>query len=337
MPADPAPAAGAASLFAEPRPGRLPVTLVTGFLGSGKTTLLNRLLRHPAMAATAVVVNEFGDVALDQHFIAASDGAVVVLANGCVCCTAQGEFDSVIGTLYGRRQEGLAFDRLVIETTGLADPAPIIETLLSQPFVTENFALDAVVTTVDALHGAAALAEHDEAVKQAALADRLVITKTDLAPRAAVDALAARLGALNPAAAILRAPEEAIEPALLFGAGLGARRDPAAWLGARDHADHLHGIATFTLALEGPVAWRRLQRFLTRLKVAHAPRLLRVKGIVAIAGEDRMVAIHGVHHVFHPPERLPALAPGALPPRIVFITRGPLAAEIAREWREASG
>jgi G3E family GTPase len=322
-----------ASLFPALKTDRMPVSLVTGFLGSGKTTLINRLLVHPAMANTAVVVNEFGEVALDQHFIAASDGDVVVLANGCVCCTAQGELDAVIGTLFAKRRSGAPFERLLIETTGLADPAPIVETLLGQPFIAENFALDAVMTTIDAVFGMHNLDAHGEALSQAVLADRLVITKTDLADASAADALALRLRDLNAGARILRVPEGDLSPGDLFGAGLSAR-DPAAWLGqGARHESHLHGIETFTLSHDEAIEWRAFSSFLTRLKVAHAERLLRVKGIVAIAGEDAMLAIHGVHHVFHPPERLPMARSG--PSRIVFITKGHLRDAIAAEWRAA--
>ncbi|HUB95402.1 MAG TPA: GTP-binding protein [Stellaceae bacterium] len=326
------------SLFTAPRASaRIPVSLVTGFLGSGKTTLLNRLLRHPAMAATAIVINEFGEIALDQHFIERSDGEVVVMANGCLCCTVQGDFEAVVGTLYARADRGEipAFDRLLIETTGLADPAPIMQILLGQPLIAETFALDAVVTTVDALFGLRQLDEHEEAVKQAALADRLVVTKTDLAD---ASALIARLRHLNPGAEIARVPGDDVGPAQLFGAALvdraGRVRDVEAWLGARHEPHgHLHGVESFALVIERPVEWRHFQRWLTRLKVAHADHLLRVKGILRIEGEDAPVAIHGVHHVFHPPVALPHLA-GDGPSRLVFITRGLDRDTVERDWRD---
>jgi G3E family GTPase len=319
------------SLFpeAEAHP-RLPVSLITGFLGSGKTTLINRLLRHPAMANTAIVVNEFGEVALDQLFIERSDGEVVVMANGCLCCTVQGDLEGVVGSLYGRRGGDLpAFDRLVIETTGLADPAPIMQLLLSKPIIAENFTLDSVVTTVDALHGLRQLREHDEAVKQAALADRLVVTKTDLSGDA--DAVTRHLAGMNPGATLFRLPQDEVGPAQLFGA---ARRDPAEWLGrvADSHA-HLHDIDTFALVAERPLAWRALSQFLTRVKITHGERLLRVKGIVSIAGEDAKIALHGVHHIFHPPTRLPRRADDDATSRIVFITRGDVRGTIESDWQ----
>ena len=172
------------SYFLAPESGsRLPVSLLTGFLGSGKTTLLNKLLKHEQMARTAVVINEFGDVPLDQLFIEETDGEVTVLANGCLCCDVQGDLEGVIGRLFARREraEVPAFDRMLIETSGLADPAPIMQMLLNQPLIVDNFRLDAVVTTVDAVNARRQLADHEEAQNQVALADRLVVTKTDLA------------------------------------------------------------------------------------------------------------------------------------------------------------
>jgi G3E family GTPase len=178
---------------------RLPVSLITGFLGSGKTALLNRLLRFPEMAHTAILINEFGDVALDQLFVQASDGEVTVLPNGCLCCDVRGDLEGAIGTLFGRRGRGdaPAFERLLIETTGLADPAPIMQMLLNQPLIVANFRLDAVVTTVDALHGVRQLREHAEAINQVLLADRLVVTKCDLADDAQVTTLVATLHSIT--------------------------------------------------------------------------------------------------------------------------------------------
>jgi G3E family GTPase len=294
---------------------RLPVSLLTGFLGSGKTTLLNRLLQHPDMAKSAVVINEFGDVALDQLFVERTDGEVTVLANGCLCCDVQGDLEGVVGSLFGKRSRGEvpAFDRMLIETSGLADPGPIMQMLLNQPLVVDNFRLDAVVTTVDAIHGARQLREHPEAVKQVALADRLVVTKTDLVEPD--DSLIQALARVNTNAPLLRA-REGIAPADLFGADhTGADLHDAAH-------DHLHDIDTFSLVLEEPVEWRAFSAWLNRLKLEHADQLLRVKGIVHVAGEADPIAIHGVHHVFHPPMRVPRRTGMDARSRIVFITRG---------------
>jgi G3E family GTPase len=320
------------SHFLPPDPGtRLPVSLLTGFLGSGKTALLNRLLRLPAMARTAILINEFGDVALDQLFVESSDGEVSVLPNGCLCCDVRDDLEGAIGTLFGRRDRGgsPAFDRMLIETTGLADPAPIMQMLLNQPLIVENFRLDAVVTTVDALHGARQLREHPEAVNQVALADRLVVTKTDLADDAAVSELVAGVRQINAAAPVRHVPREAVSPLDLFG-----RNDRHIPLPAAVH-QHLHGIETFSLTCEQPVDWRAFSNWLTALKTRHADQLLRVKGVLYVADEPDPVAINGVHHVFHPPMRL-ARADLSLPQStIVFITRGLSRQDVEPGWRRA--
>jgi len=315
---------------------RLPVSLLTGFLGSGKTTLLNRLLQHPDMARTAVVINEFGDIALDQHFIERSDGEVTVLANGCLCCDVQGDLQGVVGTLFGKRERGEvpAFDRMLIETTGLADPAPIMQMLLNQPLVVDNFRLDAVVTTVDALHGMRQLREHPEAVKQAALADRLVVTKTDLAQASDVAELVQQLARLNARAPVLQGHDRGIAPSQLFGADAVEFDHDEPPVRETAH-DHLAGVATFSLTIDEPVEWGGFSRWLTALKIRHADRLLRVKGILNVAGVEDPVAIHGVHHVFHPPVSLPRRASRDPRSHIVFITRGLSREAVEADWHAA--
>ena len=322
-------------LFLSPdETGHFPVSLITGFLGSGKTTLLNRLLRHSRMAGTAVVINEFGDVPLDQHFIEKTDGEVVVMANGCLCCSLNGDLEGIVGTLFAKREAGIipAFERLVVETTGLADPAPIMQLLLNSPLIGRSFRLDAVVATVDAVHGMRALDEHEEAIKQAAIADRIVITKTDLADP---EPLVARLRALNPGAALFQVVMGEIDPDLLFGVGEVALRDPVRWLGPIAHLHH-HGrddVDAFCLTSDQPLDWREFQRWLTRIKVREADRLLRVKGMVDVVGEDGPVIVHGVHHVFHPPVKLDRWPEGDRATKLVFITRGLDRAGIEAEWR----
>ena len=315
--------------------GKLPVSLITGFLGSGKTTLLNRLLAHPAMARTAVVINEFGDIALDQHFVEKTDGDVFVMANGCLCCSLNGELEGIVGSLFAKRDAGAIpnFERLVVETTGLADPAPIMQLLIASPLFARSLRLDAVVATVDAVHGMRALDEHEEAVKQAAIADRIVITKSDLADPAPLEA---RLAVLNPGAPIFRAVMGAIDPELLFGAGDVALRDPVKWLGPIAHMHH-HGrdaVEAFCLTSDRPLDWREFQRWLTRLKVREADQLLRVKGLVSVVGEDGPVVIHGVHHVFHPPVRLARWPDADRTTRIVVIARRLDRARVEKEWAE---
>lgn len=342
------------SLFLQPdEANRLPVSLLTGFLGSGKTTLLNRLIQHPEMARTAIIVNEFGDTPLDQHFIERSEGEVAVLANGCLCCNVQGDLEVALGTMFARREGGdvPAFDRLIIETSGLADPAPIMQLFLNKPLIVDNFRLDAVIATLDAIHGLRQLREHDEAVKQAAMADRLVITKTDLASGEDIDELALQLSRLNPRAPVVRTVQGSIVPSRLFGAGLEDPRGEASSAGPRppDQVSvkareddggnprhtrhHLQGIDCFSLTFDEPIEWRGFSRWLTALKIRHADHLLRVKGILNFIGEEGPVAIHGVHHVFHPPVRLMRRAGDDPRSRIVFITRGLTRDEVQADWR----
>ncbi|OFZ99256.1 MAG: hypothetical protein A3H35_02030 [Betaproteobacteria bacterium RIFCSPLOWO2_02_FULL_62_17] len=333
---------------------RLPVALITGFLGSGKTTLLNRLLHHPAMSATAVVINEFGDVPLDQHFIETSDGEIVVLANGCLCCSVQDDIEGVIGRLFARRDRGPvpAFERMVIETSGLADPAPIMQMLLNQPLVMDNFRLDSVVTLVDAVHGSKQIAENEEAFKQVVLADRLVLTKTDLCDAGAVASLGRELARLNPGAACMVAMNGELPPEQLFGAG---RLDSAAavdrWValenfthldhGSAGHGDaqasehaHTKGVVCCSLSFPLSLPWRELNRWLTAFRIKHGERLLRVKGIVELEGEASPAALHGVHHVFHPPLFLPHLRGiGLHGARLVVIARDLSEDEISASWR----
>ena len=334
---------------------RLPVALITGFLGSGKTTLLNHLLHHPAMSATAVVINEFGDVPLDQHFVDSADGEIVVMANGCLCCSVQDDIEGVIGRLFARRDRGPvpAFERMIIETSGLADPAPIMQMLLNQPLVMDNFRLDTVVTLVDAVHGARQIAENEEAFKQVALADRLVLTKTDLASAQTVEALRRELARINPGATQTVAINGELPPEQLFGA---SRLDSAAaadrWV-ALDRAahdaelhsqpDHDHGmqgahvhtrgVVCVSLAFPAALAWRDLNRWLTAFRIKHGERLLRMKGIVELEGEPAPVAVHGVHHVFHPPLSLPHLqGKGLRGTRLVVIARNLGEDEIRASW-----
>ncbi len=305
---------------------RVPVSLVTGFLGSGKTTLLNRLLRHPGMADSAVIINEFGAVGLDHLLVERLDGEVAVLANGCICCTVRSDLEETLRLLLARRDAGEVppFARVLVESTGLADPAPILQLLLNNPLVGRFVRLDAVVATVDAANGMRQLDEHATAVKQVALADRLLVTKPDLADPVPLEE---RLRALNPAAPIARVAHGEIAPGLLFGAG---PVDPAArtadarrWLNeaAYEGESHAAGIRAFCLAFAAPLDWMAVNRWLTAIRTERGDDLLRVKGILNLRDEDGPVVIHGVHHIFHPPVRLEAWPDDDRRSRIVFITR----------------
>ena len=297
---------------------RLPVVLVTGFLGSGKTTLLSRLLVRPELGETAVIVNELGEVAIDHHLLRRVDERTVLLGSGCLCCTLRGDLADELRDLLSRRTRGEIppFRRVLVETTGLADPAPVLNTLLAEPVVRHHFEPGAVIATVDALNGHGQLDREPETLKQVLVADRLVVTKTDVAERDAVDALVERLQGLNPAADLLEASFGEADPTLLLAPG---ELDPRHLL-LPDTPPHTD-VEPFVLFLDRPVDWNAFGIWLTMLLASRGADVLRVKGLLDV-GASGPVVLNGVQHVVHPPEHLEAWPDDDRRSRLVFIARG---------------
>jgi len=342
---------------ADPLASRLPVTVITGFLGSGKTTLLSRLLRHPDMNRAAVIINEFGEVGIDHELVEVSSEQMTLLSNGCLCCTVRTDLQETLRELFVRRRSGeiIDFDRVFVETTGLADPAPILHSLQTDGLLGAQYRLNGVVTLVDAVNGMQSLDAMPEAAKQAALADRLIVTKTDIASAAEAERLEARLRAMNPYAVLSRAVGGALDPGLLReiapSSVTALSREPNRWLAGADGAlraaegggylrdriaargssgAHDAAIRSFCLWFDTPFTWDTLNASLEVLTALRGPDLLRVKGIVDVQGESGPVAIHGVQHIFHPPVKLEAWHGAERRSRIVFIVRN-----IPRESVEA--
>jgi G3E family GTPase len=348
-------------------PPPFPLTVITGFLGSGKTTLLNRLLKDPALADTLVIINEFGEIGLDHLLIEKIESDMILLSSGCLCCTVRGDLIETLEDLLRRRDNDriAPFKRVVIETTGLADPAPILQTIMFHPYLMLRFRLEGVVTLVDTLTGVATLDAHEEAVKQAAVADRLVLTKTDLlsnADRPALAALRARLAGLNSGAPQFDAAAGEATAARLLDAGLydldGKMSNVRQWLNAeafeqsakhdgRDHHAHAHHhdvnrhdarIAAFCLRFAPPVDVSGLDLFLELMRNAYGANLLRVKGIVALADDPaRPLIVHGVQHIFHKPQRLEAWPDEDHTTRMVFILKDMEPGFVEGLWNAAMG
>ena len=343
---------------------RIPIALLTGFLGSGKTTVLNHLVQQPELQQTLVLINEFGEIGLDHLLVAPGrDDVVIEMSSGCLCCTIRGDLaDTLRDALWRFARGGKTwFNRVVIETTGLADPAPILHTLMMEPMIARHYRLDGVITTVDAVNGMDTLDRQFESVKQVAVADRLLLTKVDLAEAEAVERLEQRLHALNPTAPILYARQGVVDPAIL-DAGLydptTKTLDVRRWLSAeafddpahnprhehpahdRAHHDHAHHdrahhdvnrhderIRAVCLTLDKPVRRLMFDLWLEILMQIKGPDLLRIKGIVHITDTEGPLVIHGVQHIFHPPIPLATWPSADHRTRLVLITR-----DLDEEW-----
>jgi G3E family GTPase len=320
---------------------RLALTLLTGFLGSGKTTLLRGLLQQPAFSDTAVIINELGDIGLDHLLVDRVDESLSVLASGCICCTVRSDLVGTLQSLLARRARGaIAFARVVVETTGLADPAPVLHTLMAEPAVLSAFRLDAVVTTVDAVNGALTLQRHAEAVKQVAMADALLLTKTDLATAEQTAALIARLRRLNPGAAPRRVVHGDVDASLLLGAAshdgwpdviAGCEHDGA----HHHHHHHDDHISAHCFTFNAPVREAAFAHWLDLLAAMRGERLLRVKGLVRVVERpDEPLLVQGAQHVFHPPQHLRAWPSADRRTRLVFITQDLERDEIERTFHK---
>ncbi|MEM9360310.1 MAG: GTP-binding protein [Pseudomonadota bacterium] len=335
----------------------IPLTVLTGFLGSGKTTLLKSLLDKPDMAGTAVIVNEFGDVGLDDALIEAAQEETVLLPSGCVCCAVRGDLVEALNRLYEqmRTDQIPALDRVVLETSGLADPAPIAQTLMTEDELFRIYQLDGVVTTVDAELALQQLDEYYETAKQIAVADRIILTKTDRASDDQTNAVAAKVRALNPAAIVTKVVSGQCDAELLTRVAafepVATKQHAEAWLGSEhyhpahdchghdcthpdhdlhnhghghDHGhDHQHtqGIRAFSLTFDTPLDGQKLSFAMELLRMTHGGNLLRVKGILNVADEPLPFVVHGVQHVFYPPTTLDAWPSDDRRSRFVFITK----------------
>lgn len=349
---------------------RIPVSILTGFLGAGKSTLLNRILKDPAAQDTAVIINEFGEVGIDNFLVETSGDTLLELSNGCLCCTVRGELVETLASLVDQIQTGKLkpIRRVVIETTGLADPAPVMQAVMGNPVIAQSYSLDGVVTVVDAVHGLSTIARHPEALKQVAVADRIVLTKKTLATDEAIAALRAEMMRLNPRAERLDGDAAAAGQISVMVNGLydaqSKTADVARWLHEEMHHEHDHhhhdhdhdddhhahhhhaghhhhhhdvnrhgaDIRSFSILHDQPIDPLAVEMFVDLLRSAHGEKLLRMKAIVQLADNpERPLVLHGVQSIFHTPERLPRWPEGSdRRTRMVLITQG-LSEEFVRD------
>jgi G3E family GTPase len=315
-----------------PQPQSSPPQLLvlTGFLGSGKTTVLNRLLRHPSLTDTAVVINEFGEIGIDHLLVTPVADDVVLLESGCVCCSAGEDLGSALASLLARRRAGELppFRRIVLETTGIADPSALLQRILADATLAATVRIHGVLTVADAVFGEATLERHPECALQAAVANRLVLSKLDLVASATAEALVAKLRSINPSAPITAACSPEIDPAMLFAEGrgvgglsFGAAPPRASGAAATAHARHTDRYASFCLRWDEPLAWNDLAAWLEALLIARGDSILRMKGLLHVEGRTRPLVVQGVQHALYPPTELSAWPQDTARSELVFITR----------------
>ena len=324
-----------------------PVNIITGFLGSGKTTLLQRLLRSRDLSDVAVLVNEFGEVGLDHHLLQGVAESTLLLENGCLCCAVRGDLNKALRDLLSRRTRGEVphFRRVVIETSGLADPAPIAYTLLSEAVLRHHFRLSGIITTIDAVNGATQLDSFPEAVKQASMADRLVVTKADISDGPSLAALRVRLRSLNLSAQILDSSEIRSDLHQLLTDDIydaeGKFREASHWTAEEidEHAGHEHtaGVQSFAAIFDQPLDWTAFGVWTTMLLHRHGANVLRLKGLLNVAGVPTPVLINGVQHIVHPPSHLEAWPDADRRSRLIFIVRGLQRSRIERSLAVFNG
>ena len=317
---------------------QIPVTVITGFLGSGKTTLLSSILKKKEMQKTAVIINEFGEIGLDHALIEHTDENIVELQSGCICCTIQGDLNKTLIDLFDKMMNGKvsSFNRILIETTGLANPVPIIHTLMSSIELIRIYSLDGVITVVDSINGEKTLDLHEESLKQLALAEKIILSKTDIVDKDEIKSLVYRIKEINPVSQIIFSKFGNIPLEEIFGLGAydpyKKSADVKNWLAAEKYKDKKHhhhhdvnrhneNIRAFSMMSENPVNMIAFSFFRDMISAALGANLLRMKGIVNIAGEERPAVIHGVQHIFHPVQWLETWPDNDRRTKLVFITQ----------------
>ena len=317
---------------------QIPVTVITGFLGSGKTTLLSSILKKKELQKTAVIINEFGEIGLDHALIEHTDENIVELQSGCICCTIQGDLNKTLIDLFDKMMNGKvsSFNRVLIETTGLANPVPIIHTLMSSIELIRIYSLDGVITVVDSVNGEKTLDLHEESLKQLALAEKIILSKTDIIDKDEIKSLIYRIKEINPVSQIVYSKFGNIPLEEIFGLGAydpyKKSADVKNWLAAEKYKDKKHhhhhdvnrhneNIRAFSMMSENPVNMIAFSFFRDMITAALGANLLRMKGIINIAGEERPAVIHGVQHIFHPVQWLETWPDNDRRTKLVFITQ----------------